>query len=161
MITKYSIMHVSNHKNLRPVEVVSLAEKCLWGERQTLLKEHNSYRVRNSYYPYRMDEWYEKEANICREYNIKIARLNRIRKEVNQNRDMIIHYINNPDDRYDETVDFESDMDSDNQSNISDVTTDTSINAVSEEQVDYQSDSSNSIVGFKQVLFNTLKFVWG
>ena len=78
-------MSNSECRTMRPVEVETLAERALWGERQRLLKDHNSYSVRNSYYPYRMDEWHEKEANICREYNKKISRLNRIRKEREKN----------------------------------------------------------------------------
>jgi len=69
-------------KTLKPVEVISLAEKCLWGERCSQLKHHNSFAVRNSYYPYNMDEWRAKEAAICREFNIRIANLNDVRKWV-------------------------------------------------------------------------------
>ncbi len=151
-------MTVSNHKNLRPVEVVSLAEKCLWGERQRLLKEHNSYSVRNSYYPHRMDEWHEKEAKICRDYNMRIARLNRIRKEVSQYRNNASQCMNQSYDVYDEIMEIESDT----QSEISDVTTDISTNSIVEENLDYQSDDDPSLMfGFEQVLSDTLKFVWG
>lgn len=151
-------MTVSNHKNLRPVEVVSLAEKCLWGERQRLLKEHNSYSVRNSYYPHRMDEWHEKEAKICRDYNMRIARLNRIRKEVSQYRNNASQCMNQSYDVYDEIMEIESDT----QSEISDVTTDISTNSIVEENLDYQSDDDPSLMfGFEQVLSDSLKFVWG
>jgi hypothetical protein len=151
-------MTVSNHKTLRPVEVVSLAEKCLWGERHRLLNEHNSYSVRNSYYPHRMDEWHEKEAKICRDYNMRIARLNRIRKEVSQSRNTASQCMNQSYDVYDEIMEIESDT----QSEISDVTTDISTNSIVEENLDYQSDDDPSLMfGFEQVLSDSLKFVWG
>lgn len=73
-------------RTLKPVEVISLAEKCLWGERCSQLKHHNSFAVRNSYYPHNMDEWHAKEAAICREFNIRIANLNDVRKWVRHNR---------------------------------------------------------------------------
>ena len=44
-------MSNSECRTMRPVEVETLAERALWGERQRLLKDHNSYSVRNSYYP--------------------------------------------------------------------------------------------------------------
>jgi len=69
-------------KTLKPVEVISLAEKCLWGERCSQLKHHNGFAVRSSYYPHNMDEWRAKEAAICREFNIRIANLNYVRKWV-------------------------------------------------------------------------------
>ena len=155
-------MTVSNHKNLRPVEVVSLAEKCLWGERTRLLNEHNSYSVRNSYYPHRMDEWHEKEAKICRDYNMRIARLNRIRKEVSQYRNNASQCMNQSYDVYDEIMEIESDT----QSEISDVTTDISENEMIGEYVDYQSDENPSpMFGFQQAfvdsLIDSLKLVWG
>ena len=95
-------MKAPNTNTLRPVEVVSLAERSLWGERNKLLKHHNSYSVRSSYYPHNMDEWYEKEAAICREYNTKIAQFNHIRKEIHRKRYESIQSLNKVDgDDYD------------------------------------------------------------
>ena len=95
-------MKVTRAKTLHPVEVISLAERSLWGERNKLLNHHKSYAVRSSYYPHNMDEWHEKETEICREYNMKIARLNHVRREIHRTRYESIHSLNKVDrDDYD------------------------------------------------------------
>jgi len=154
-------MTASNHKNLRPVEVVSLAEKALWGERQYYVKQLNSYKIKNSFFPYRMDEWHEKQRQICRDYNMRIARLNRIRKKMTQYRKNAYQSLNHTCDTYD-VYDEIMEIESDTQSEISDVTTDISENEMIGEHVDYHSDDDTSpMFGFQQVLIDSLKFVWG
>lgn len=70
---------MQSEKELKPIEIVSQAENSLWNERCRQLKEHNSYIVKQRYFPYNMDEWYAKEKEICREFNLRIQNLNKIR----------------------------------------------------------------------------------
>ena len=72
---------MNSEKELKPIEIVSQAENSLWNERCRQLKEHNSYIVRQRYFPYNMDEWYAKEKEICREFNLRIQNLNKIRND--------------------------------------------------------------------------------
>lgn len=153
-------MSNSECRTMRPVEVETLAERALWGERQRLLKDHNSYSVRNSYYPYRMDEWHEKEANICREYNKQISRLNRIRKEMEKKRCESIDYLHGTKKLDEKVIEL---LEDDDDSCVSDLTLDTSINVVKEECIESEPNdiSSNYIFDIKQMLENSFKSVWG
>ena len=72
---------MQSKKELKPIEIVSQAENSLWNERCRQLKEHNSYIVKQRYFPYNMDEWYAKEKEICREFNLRIQNLNKIRND--------------------------------------------------------------------------------
>lgn len=72
---------MQSEKELKPIEIVSQAENSLWNERCRQLKEHNSYIVKQRYFPYNMDEWYAKEKEICREFNLRIQNLNKIRND--------------------------------------------------------------------------------
>ena len=72
---------MNSEKELKPIEIVSQAENSLWNERCRQLKEHNSYIVKQRYFPYNMDEWYAKEKEICREFNLRIQNLNKIRND--------------------------------------------------------------------------------
>lgn len=72
---------MQSEEELKPIEIVSPAENSLWDERCRQLKEHNSYVVRQLYFPYNMDKWYAKEKEICRDFNLRIQRLNKIRKD--------------------------------------------------------------------------------
>lgn len=78
---------------MKPVEVVTFEERLVWMERQAELRKHKL--VKCNYYPNRIDEWEEKNKEIMREYNVKMQRMNKDRKEQNTNQNEMKTTINN------------------------------------------------------------------
>lgn len=66
------------------LELKTIEECNLWRTMQKELKQHSSYHVKQTYFPYNMDAWYEMKKTIERKYRSKIEALQCVRKQMEQ-----------------------------------------------------------------------------